>query len=125
LFCGVYDASRIKMDGDFGGFIRTVMWSYFGNKDFADDPRLATFSVNRHLTPRFPPAFVSVGNADPLAPQSVLMADAIAAQGVKVDTLFYPANTDPPLPHEYQFNLDTEAGRTALEKLNAYLAARS
>ncbi len=31
----------------------------------------------------------------------------------------------PPLPHEYQFNLDTEAGRLALERTRAFLAERS
>ncbi|QCI67160.1 alpha/beta hydrolase [Phreatobacter stygius] len=122
LFCGVYDASAIDLDGGFGWFIRTVLWSYLGTRDYAGDPRLAEFSVARHLSPRFPPAFVSVGNADPLAPQSVMMAEAIRAQGVAVDTLFFPAGHSPPLPHEYQFNLDEQAGRQALERLGTFLA---
>lgn len=122
LFCGVYDASGINLGGDFAGFIRTVMWAYFGTKDFADDPRLAEFSVARHLTPEFPPAFVSVGNADPLAPQSVAIAEALRSQDVPVDTLFYPADYRPPLPHEYQFNLDEDAGREALQRLSSFLA---
>jgi acetyl esterase/lipase len=78
-------------------------------------------SVNRHVTAEYPPAFVSAGNADPLAPQSVLMAGAIAGKGVSVDTLFFPAGHSPSLPHEYQFNLDEAAGREALERLAAFL----
>lgn len=123
LFCGVYDTSTIKTDGQFGGFIRTTMWSYFGTRDFASDPRLAEFSVNRHITPAFPPAFVSVGNADSLAPQSRILVNAIEAQGGTPSTLFFPANYSPPLPHEYQFDLESDAGREALERLSGFLAA--
>ena len=120
LFCGVYDLSAIKLDGQFGGFIRTVSWSYFGSKNLTDDPRLAEFAVNRQLTPAFPPAFISVGNADPLAPQSALMAAAMRNQGVTVDSLFFPADYNPPLVHEYHFNLDQAAASEALARLNAF-----
>jgi acetyl esterase len=121
LFCGVYDTSRMSLSGSFGGLLRTVLWAYFGVKTIADNPSLAQFSVPRHLTPRFPPAFVSAGNADPLGPQSVAMAEAIRAQGVATDTLFFSADHKPPLGHEYQFNLDQDAGREALERLVAFL----
>ncbi|TIO06875.1 alpha/beta hydrolase [Mesorhizobium sp.] len=121
LFCGVYDAAMVTPEGPFADFIRTVIWSYLGTKRLGDDPRVAEFSVNRHLTPQFPPAFVSVGNADPLAPQSALMAEAIRAQGVDVDTLFFPNDYSPALPHEYQFDLDSSAGEKALERLTAFL----
>ncbi|WP_258588258.1 alpha/beta hydrolase [Mesorhizobium sp. AR02] len=121
LFCGVYDATMIAPEGPFAGFIRTVMWSYLGTKQLKDDPRVAEFSVNRHLTPRFPPAFVSVGNADPLAPQSTLIAAAIRAQGVEVDTLFFADDYSPALPHEYQFDLDRKAGKEAFGRLGAFL----
>jgi acetyl esterase len=121
LFCGVYDTSKMTLSGSFGGFLRTVLWAYFGVKTIANNPTLAQFSVPRHVTPLFPPAFVSAGNADPLGPQSVAMADAIRAQGVATDTLFFPADHKPPLGHEYQFNLDQDAGREALERLVAFL----
>ncbi len=120
LLCGVYDPSTIKRDGAYGGFIRTVLWSYFGSKDLTGDPRLAEFAVNRHVTPAFPPAFISVGNADPLAPQSALMAASIRNQGVAVDSLLFPTDHNPPLAHEYQFHLDQAAALEALERLNAF-----
>jgi hypothetical protein len=49
------------------------------------------------------------------------MADAIRQQGVATDTLFFPADHKPPLGHEYQFNLDRDEGRAALERLVAFL----
>ena len=125
LNCGIYDPSKINLEGAFGGFIRTVLWSYFGERDPAKIAKFDEFNISRHITSGFPPAFITVGNADPLAPQSVLMADAIKAQGVAVDELYFPPDHDPKLPHEYQFNLDNEAGRTALARMAAFLEARS
>jgi hypothetical protein len=46
----------------------------------------------------------------------------MTGKGVAVDTLFFPADHSPPLPHEYQFNLEEAAGREALERLTAFLA---
>ncbi len=125
LFCGIFDAERMGTDGPFGGFLRTVLWSYFGTRDASGDPRLAEFSVASHVTSVFPPVFISVGNADPLAPQSLDLAAAATAQGVKVDTLFFATDHRPPLPHEYQFDLDGEAGRQALDALADFLKRHS
>ena len=121
LFCGVYDPSRLKFDGDYGHFLRTVLWAYLGTKDLAGDPLLTQFAVNRNLTARFPPAFVSAGHDDPLEPQSRLMADAIEKQGVRVERLFFPDHYDPKLGHEYQFDLSTGAARTAFNELAEFL----
>jgi len=46
-----------------------------------------------------------------------------ATRGVKVDTLFFPEDYRPALPHEYQFHLDTGAGREALERTVRFLKA--
>lgn len=124
LYCGGYDLGKINLEGPFGGFMRTVLWSYFGRKDFLAHPLFATASVIDYLTPDFPPAFISVGNADPLAPQSRALAEALAARGVRVDGLFFPDDYAPALAHEYQFNLDIPAGRLALERSLKFLAER-
>lgn len=121
LFCGAYDIGAVNLEGSFGGFLRTVLWSYSGRKDWARDERFRTASVVNYVTPAFPPAFITAGNGDPLLPQSRAMADALAARGVRVDTLFFPADRTPPLPHEYQFNLDTDAGREALDRAVRFL----
>lgn len=78
-------------------------------------------SLGPHLTAAFPPAFVSAGNADPLAPQSVGIAEGLAAQGVSVETLFFPPDHTPPLGHEYQFDLTTSAGQLALSRAVAWM----
>lgn len=125
LYCGVYDAAKLHSTGFFGRLLRTVTWSYFGSKDFMNDRRADQFSVVRHVTAEFPPMFISVGNGDPLAAHSKLLAETAAGVGVAVETLFFPDNYAPPVRHEYQFNLDTAAGRTALERSVKFMAGKS
>ncbi len=122
LYCGVYDISGIGRDGGIlGWFVQSAGWAYSGKRDWRADVQFRTMSLAPHLTSNFPSAFISAGNADPLGPQSVAMAQAIKQAGSPVETLFYPADYNPPLGHEYQFNLDSDAGRTALKKSVTWL----
>jgi len=116
LYCGPYDAENINLEGGYDSFIRNILWAYLGEKDFTKAPLFKTFSVINYVDNRFPPAFISVGNGDPLHVQSTALARKLAASNVKVDTLFYPSDYVPSLPHEYQFNLDIDAGKLALER---------
>lgn len=121
LYCGPYDPGVMNFDGPFGDFMRTVLWSYIGTPD-PQDPRVRQMSLPAHVTAAYPPIFISAGNADPLARQSLLFADAARALGVAVDALFFPDDYKPPLPHEYQFIFSTDAARLALERSLAFLA---
>lgn len=123
LHCGVYDLGLAKFDGAFGHFMRTVVWAYSGRKELGEKARMAEFSVTRFVTADFPPAFISAGNDDPLLPHSRALAEVLASRGVRVDSLFFPDDFRPRLPHEYQFNLDRGAGREALERLVRFLKA--
>jgi len=123
LYCGAYTLRGINLDGRFGGFLKTVLWSYSGSKNFMTEQRFATASVVDYVTAQFPPTYISDGNADPLLPQSVAFADALASRGVRVERLFFPHDYKPPLLHEYQFDLDTEAGRLALERSTHFLSS--
>jgi acetyl esterase/lipase len=124
LFCGAYDARNLNLDGAFGGFLRKILWAYFGQQDFTSAPGFDLFSVAGHLPPAMPPLFISAGNADPLGPQSMELADIADAKVIVTDTLFFPAGYAPPLGHEYQFDLTTEAGQMALARTRAFLATR-
>ncbi|WP_426478160.1 alpha/beta hydrolase [Chryseobacterium sp. CBSDS_008] len=125
LFCGAYDLSNMKqfdLNGPDKDFLRTVFWPYTGTKNFNNDPEVASASVARYVTPTFPPAFISVANADPMASQSYLFARKLIRLKVKVDTLFFPNSHKPLLPHEYQFDLNSVEGRMALEKAVIFLS---
>ena len=125
LFCGAYDLRRIDRRRALGSFSKTVLWAYTGTKNFMNDPTFARMSVIDYVTEDFPPVFISSGNADPLEPQSRAFARAVAALGVPVDSLFFPAGHTPSLPHEYQFDLDSAAGQLALERCAKFLSVNS
>ncbi len=126
LACGPYDLALAGSAASPEGrrFLTTVLWAYSGRRRFLDDPHFATFSVGDHLSPAFPPALITVGNADPLRAHSELLVERLRAHGVEPETVFFAADREPPLGHEYQFDLDTDAGRLFLERLLAFLAAR-
>lgn len=125
LYCGVYRLESLDLDGELETMLKTVLWTYSGTRAFEQSEKFRTFSVKNYLTPSFPPSFVSAGNRDPLAPQSLELAKALSELGVEVDALFFPASYEPPLEHEYQFDLDTQAGKLALERSLAFLEAYS
>lgn len=121
LYCGPYNAALIDFKNP-SWFIRTVLWSYTGNKTISnDDARLKYFSVANFVTEDFPKTFISVGNADPLMQHSHDLARKISAKGVAVDSLFFKPDYRPALPHEYQLDLHTPAGQLALEKTFDFL----
>ena len=108
LCCGPYD-------------LTTILWSYSGTRDWRDNRSFSNIAVADHLTADFPPAFITVGNADPLAEHSKRLAAALTAYGVEVDALFFPDGHRPPLAHEYQFRLDDPDAQHAFARLVAFL----
>lgn len=124
LHCGVYDIASMGGGGGITGwFVRATSWAHSGQRHAATAPGFDTISVLPHVTAAFPPAFISAGNADPLAPQSVALAAALRAQGVAVTERFYPADHRAQLGHEYQFDLGTPDGRAVLDASVAWLRA--
>ncbi|MBV9684161.1 MAG: alpha/beta hydrolase [Solirubrobacterales bacterium] len=125
LACGPYDLGLARQSIEAGSrFVQIVLWAYTGKRHFLDDPAAAAWSLTDNLTPSFPPALVTVGNADPLRPHSELLAEKLRLHGVTVETVFYPYGHQPPLGHEYQFDLDTDPGRMFLDRARAFLRQR-
>lgn len=126
LCCGAYELTlRGSRTASGRRFTNASLTRYAGTSRYADDPTFALASVRRYVTESFPPAFVTAGNADPLLPESEALAEALRDKGVAVETLFFPPEHEPPSGHEYQFDLDTEAGRLALERIAAFLCERT
>ena len=121
LYCGVYDIEMFNVKGSFGWFIKTIGKAYSGNKNFLTLPYFKTISVINYVSADFPPAYISVGNDDPLAQHSIQLARKLSDLGVPVDTLFFEENYRPKQPHEYQSSLDTEAGSLTLERSIEFL----
>ncbi len=121
LFCGAYDFTLARGSTRLGSWlVDTAIWSYLGSQ--RHDNRVTTQgSVPQNLTPAFPPAFVSAGNGDPLLPHTLGLVASLEAHGVEHETLLFAEDHEPRLAHEYQLDLDTAAGREALDRSVAFL----
>lgn len=126
LNCGIYkmeglvhpDPSLPKLVG-WGDDV--AVWGYAGTSNFSD-PVIKKMSPYYYVTEDFPATYISGGNGDPLtAAQSKPFADKLSSLGVEVTPLFYEANHQPSLPHEYQFNLDNEDGKNALKQTITFI----
>jgi acetyl esterase len=126
LACGPYDLQLGRHPSSPAGhlFMQIALQSYSGKRRFLDDPAFAAWSITDNVSPAFPPALITVGNADPLRPHSELLARKLRTQGAEIETLFFPASHQPPLDHEYQFDLDTDAGKLFLDRMLTFLRQR-
>jgi acetyl esterase/lipase len=123
LNCGVYDLRAMaELDGLVAWGFQVALWAYTGTKSWSASYEGATMSTIEFVTEDFPPTYISGGNGDGLTwLQSIPMSEALRDQGVAVDELFWPADHDPALPHEYQFHLDTSEAQDALAATLAWL----
>jgi len=118
LYCGIYRMEPKDVDNT---VLTIEFWAYSGSRDFLNDKVFATAWVIDRLNGNLPPAFISVGSKDDLRRQSIALADALEKQGVRVERLIFPTDTQPPLFHEYQFDLDRPEAQQALAKSVAFL----
>jgi acetyl esterase/lipase len=72
--------------------------------------------MSEYYAATFPKTFITAGNGDPLGPQSVALANELRKRGVEVTALFFASAYRPSLGHEYQFDLQTQAGSLALNR---------
>ncbi|HEX6416425.1 MAG TPA: alpha/beta hydrolase [Candidatus Saccharimonadales bacterium] len=125
LNCGIYKMDQlIHPNPDLPKIIGwgddISVWAYTGSRNAPET--LRQMSAHYHVTKDFPETYITGGNADPLTDaQSRPFADELQALGVNVTRLFYPSDHQPALPHEYQFNLDNDDGKKALEATIAFL----
>ncbi len=120
LFCGAHDVTMLNLDGSLGPFLRAVVWAYGGKRDAMDDPQFRLMALPDHVTRDFPPAFITAGNGDPLLGQSERLASSLKKAGAPVETLFFAKDHAPALGHEYQFDLDSAAGKRAFDRTVAF-----
>lgn len=118
LYSGPYDFDTVGRD-DFPGF-RTYAWSYLGQKDYENDPRLDELSTTRTATADYPATYLTSGDADPLEPQSYQLDAVLRSLGVEVTSRYW-TGSGLDLPHDYVYELDTEAARTAFDDTVAFV----
>lgn len=127
LHCGVYD---LRAMADLNGLVawgfKTSLWAYTGTKDWSSTYAGSTMSTIDFVTKDFPPTFISGGNGDGLTwLQSVPYSNRLKEAGVPVTELFWAADHDPELPHEYQFHLNFPEARDARDKTFDFLSTHA
>jgi len=124
LNCGVYDMRAMaELDGIVAWGFKIALWAYTGTKGWSAEYPGATMSTIEFVTDDFPPTFISGGNGDGLTwLQGIPMAQRLSSLGVDVTPLFWPAQHEPALPHEYQFHLHYSEAQEALTRTEDFLA---
>ena len=122
LFCGLYNMETVRATAY--PRIDLFLNTYTGTERFEDFGRINELSTVGHVTAAYPPAFISAGDADLLASQSVELADTLKAKGIAVDEVFFEGSGKG-LGHQYQFTLHTEEAQATFEKTLAFLSAQS
>lgn len=122
LYDGAYDMRTLRETRAPG--ISLFLWSYTGVRQFESYDRIDELSTVNHVTPDYPPVFLTVGDADPLEPQSLEFLEALRKNGVEVETVLF-TGTNASLEHDYMMNLDTKPAQQTLEKALAFLARHS
>ncbi|PVZ96346.1 esterase [Amnibacterium flavum] len=126
LNCGVYDLDELSATatGITGWGFKTALWAYTGERDWSDTRAGAQMSTIDFVTADFPATYISGGNGDGLtAGQSKPFAARLTELGVPVTELFWPDDHTPSLPHEYQFHLDFDGAKTALQQTLDFLSS--
>ena len=122
LCCGIYDFATAATDPSMKNFMLACGWAYSGSKDFLNSTYfISTTAVADHITADFPPTLLTVGNVDPLRTQTEGLLVALQNCQVPVETLFYAPTHQPPLSHEYQFDLSLADGRVAFQRIVDFL----
>lgn len=122
LHCGFYDLVKFAQSAEnsssriiaFG--TSTMVWAYTGSSS-PSDQLLKEMSAYHNATAKFPPTFISGGNADPLTDAySKPFAEKLKSMGVPVTTLFFPPEHEPKLAHEYQFRMNQADAQRAFRE---------
>ena len=119
LFCGIYDLRTVGGTGF--PSLRTYLWSYTGTRDWTSYPAIDQLSTVRHVTARYPPTFLSVGDADPFRSQATELAAVLREDNVPLTTLLWTGTGDK-LGHEYQFDFNLPEAGIALRRTIGFLA---
>lgn len=122
LVSGAFDMELLENINGIGGWmLDRALWSYTGSRTYSQDPELQYASIPAHLSPAFPPTYLTAGNADILLDHSTTLAQALTDNGVYTDQLFFAENHEPALEHEYQFFMDTPEAQLSFERMIVHL----
>lgn len=122
LYDGLYNMQALR--GLSSSVVNLYLWSYTGERDYESYDRISELSLVHHITPEYPPVFMTVGDADLLEPQSLELKEVLEKNGVEVEAVLF-TNTGASLGHDYMMDLDTEAAQETLGRAVDFLQRHS
>lgn len=99
-------------------------WAYTGKQEYQKYARIDELSTTKQVTAAYPPTYLTTGDADPFAPQSIELDSVLRAKGVDVTSRFW-SGSNKKLPHDYIFNLTTDGGQTAFQDVVKFIQSKS
>ncbi len=122
LFSGPYDFDTMEATR-FPGF-RTFAWAYLGQKDYENFARIDELSTARSATGDYPPTYLTTGDGDPLESQTYELDAVLRALGVEVTSRYW-TGSGLGLPHDYVYDLRTDAAQTSLADVVEFIRAKA
>ncbi|MDD3409191.1 MAG: alpha/beta hydrolase [Eubacteriales bacterium] len=101
-------------------FYRKLAWAYTGVKDYTQFERIDELSTVKHITESYPAVFITVGDIDPLEPQTLELIEALEANSIDCNDLLWTGQNTK-LYHDYIYELNTNEAVTAYEAAASFM----
>ena len=122
LYCGPYSVQRFNESSNvlLQFLVRQTSWAYFGERKISSSPAAGEIDIIQNITQDFPPTFITDGNTLSFAEHAKDLLAKLDELEVPAQSLFFDETPDK-VPHEYQFELQSEAAQSALEQTLDFL----
>ncbi|UTH02964.1 alpha/beta hydrolase [Macrococcoides canis] len=119
LFGGLYNMDTVR--ATHFPRIEEFMESYTGEKYWERDfKKINQLSVTQHITEKYPPTFLTVGDADPFESQSKELVKVLQENKVPLSTSFFDGSHQ--LRHQYQFHMNLKESQITYDKVIKFLS---
>jgi acetyl esterase/lipase len=119
LFYGAYDCETILTTGF--PFIRMMMEAFLSRDPALFKERAMSASPIRHISPAYPPCFITYAQKDKLASESVAFVRELEARGVEHVTMPFPPSDCRIIPHGFMNLFWRRSARRAMAAAVAFL----
>jgi acetyl esterase len=120
LFYGVYDCETV-LDTGFP-FVRMMLEAFLSRDPSLFRKRARCASPVRHITPQYPPCFITWAEKDKLASESEAFGRALDARGVEHEMLTFPPSDCMVIPHGFMNLFWRKSARRAMEAAKSFLS---
>ncbi|PKE61633.1 alpha/beta hydrolase [Macrococcoides caseolyticum] len=119
LFGGLYDMDTVRATKF--PRIEDFMESYTGEKYWERDfKQIDQMSITQQVTGKYPPTFLTVGDADPFESQAKELLKVLQENQVPTSTSFFDGSHR--LRHQYQFHMNLKESQITYDKVIKFLS---